>query len=201
MWIEKGMIVLACHNVDAWVNKVLGEYSPVFDVEHIFLFNPATLRHLVESCGFVLRDEGRVMNTYPLSYWFRYAPIVNGLVERFPLWVTKYRVHLLCGKHIPMRPKGIRQIIRASDGGIGETDSKRYADPRASNEDASHRPRVVLRGYFNGTLCGCHEDGLPPSADGGSGSIHFKQGTWRFGLVRLSGPYGLPEPRDPFFLL
>jgi 2-polyprenyl-3-methyl-5-hydroxy-6-metoxy-1,4-benzoquinol methylase len=84
---RKGIIVLACHNVDAWVNKVLGEYSPVFDVEHIFLFNPATLRHWVESCGFVLRDEGRVMNTYPLSYWLRYAPVINGLAERFPLWV------------------------------------------------------------------------------------------------------------------
>jgi hypothetical protein len=77
-------MVLVCHNVDALVNKALGEYSPVFDIEHIFLFNPATLRKLVEPYGFITRDIGKVANTYPLSYWLRYVPIVNRFVERFP---------------------------------------------------------------------------------------------------------------------
>jgi SAM-dependent methyltransferase len=94
---KQGIIILACHNVDALVNKVLGELSPVFDIEHIFLFNPATLRNLVESCGFVPRDEGKVMNTYPLSYWFRYAPVVNDLVERFPLWIRNIMLTLYAG--------------------------------------------------------------------------------------------------------
>lgn len=94
---KKGIVVLVCHNVDALVNKVLGEWSPVFDIEHIFLFNPATLRRLVESCGFVLRDEGKVINTYPLSYWFRYAPVVSGWVERFPLWIQNITLTLYAG--------------------------------------------------------------------------------------------------------
>jgi SAM-dependent methyltransferase len=81
---KKGFVILVCHNVDALVNNLLGEYSPVFDVEHIFLFNPATLRSLAESCGFIVRDEGTVRNTYPLSYWLRYAPIVHRFAERFP---------------------------------------------------------------------------------------------------------------------
>jgi 2-polyprenyl-3-methyl-5-hydroxy-6-metoxy-1,4-benzoquinol methylase len=81
---DKGIMILVCHNVDALVNKVLGEYSPVFDVEHIFLFNPVTLRKLLEPYGFITRDIGKVANTYPLSYWLRYVPIVNRFVERFP---------------------------------------------------------------------------------------------------------------------
>ena len=94
---KKGIIILACHNVDALVNKVLGEQSPVFDIEHIFLFNPATLRYWVEAGGFVPRDEGKVMNTYPLSYWFRYAPVVSGWVERFPLWIRNITLTLYAG--------------------------------------------------------------------------------------------------------
>jgi SAM-dependent methyltransferase len=94
---KKGIVILACHNVDALVNKALGERSPVFDIEHIFLFNPVTLRRLVESCGFVVRDEGRVINTYPLSYWFRYAPLVNGWVERLPLRIQNIALTLYAG--------------------------------------------------------------------------------------------------------
>jgi SAM-dependent methyltransferase len=94
---RKGILILLCHNVDALVNKVSGEYSPVFDVEHIFLFNPVTLRNLLESCEFVPRDEGKVMNTYPLSYWFRYMPVVNRFVERLPLSVKNIPLTLYAG--------------------------------------------------------------------------------------------------------
>jgi 2-polyprenyl-3-methyl-5-hydroxy-6-metoxy-1,4-benzoquinol methylase len=94
---KTGIVILVCHNVDAFVNKALGEYSPVFDVEHIFLFNPATLRRLAESCGFITRDEGRLTNTYPLSYWLRYAPVLNRFVERFPLAVKNISLTLYAG--------------------------------------------------------------------------------------------------------
>jgi 2-polyprenyl-3-methyl-5-hydroxy-6-metoxy-1,4-benzoquinol methylase len=103
---RKGIIILVCHNVDAFVNKMLGEYSPVFDVEHIFLFNPATLRHLLETCGFIPRDEGRVTNTYPLSYWFRYAPIVNRVVERFPRSIKNISLTLYAGNIYICAQKG-----------------------------------------------------------------------------------------------
>lgn len=94
---KQGMMILVCHNVDALVNKVFGEYSPVFDIEHIYLFNPATLRNLLEPYGFIIRDEGKVTNTYPLSYWLRYVPIVNRFVEQFPLWVQNIRLTLYAG--------------------------------------------------------------------------------------------------------
>ena len=94
---KKGMMILLCHNVDALVNKVLGENSPVFDVEHIFLFNPATLRKLVEPHGFITRDIGKVKNTYPLSYWLRYAPIVNRFVGRLPRAIQNISLTLYAG--------------------------------------------------------------------------------------------------------
>lgn len=94
---KNGIVIVVCHNVGAFVHKVLGEYSPVFDVEHIFLFNPATLRDLFESCGFIARAEGRVTNTYPLSYWLRYAPVVHGVVDRFPLWIQNISLTMYAG--------------------------------------------------------------------------------------------------------
>jgi SAM-dependent methyltransferase len=94
---KKGMMILVCHHVDALVNKVFGEYSPVFDIEHIFLFNPVTLHNLMEPYGFITREEGKVRNTYPLSYWFRYAPIVNRFIEQFPLWFQNIQFTLYAG--------------------------------------------------------------------------------------------------------
>ena len=93
----KGIVILVCHNVDALANKMLGEHSPVFDVEHIFLFNPATLRSLAETCGFIVRGQGKLTNTYPLSYWLRYAPTVHRFVERFPLSIQNISLTLHAG--------------------------------------------------------------------------------------------------------
>lgn len=83
----QGLLILVCHNVDAFVNRILGERSPVFDIEHIFLFNPATLGRLAVSSGFALREQGRVVNTYPLSYWLRYAPVLSRIADRLPLGI------------------------------------------------------------------------------------------------------------------
>lgn len=94
---KQGMIILVCHNVDAWVNKVFGEYSPVFDIEHMYLFNPATLRNLLEPYDFIIRGEGKMTNTYPLSYWLRYVPMVNRYVEQFPLWLQNIQFTLYAG--------------------------------------------------------------------------------------------------------
>lgn len=94
---KKGIVLLVCHHVDAFVNKVFGEQSPVFDIEHIFLFNPATLHNLMEPYGFMTREEGKVTNTYPLSYWFRYAPMVGRLVEHFPLWLQHIQLTSYAG--------------------------------------------------------------------------------------------------------
>jgi SAM-dependent methyltransferase len=103
---KEGIVILVCHNVDAFVNKVLGEYSPVFDVEHVFLFNPATLRSLAESCGFIIRDEGKVTNTYPLSYWLRYAPVANRFAARLPLSIQNIPLTAYAGNIYLCAQKG-----------------------------------------------------------------------------------------------
>ena len=69
-----GRVLLVCHDVEAWSAKLLGDRSPIFDVEHIYLFSRATLAHLVEAEGFRVLELDSLRNRYPLGYWLRMAP-------------------------------------------------------------------------------------------------------------------------------
>jgi hypothetical protein len=69
-------LVLALnHNVDALPNRILGSRSPIIDVEHTYLYSPATMRAIFRSNGFDVLEIGRVWNDYSLSYLARLAPI------------------------------------------------------------------------------------------------------------------------------
>ena len=70
-----GLMVLVGHNRNAWTAKVLGARCPIFDVEHLQLFNPTSICSLVSSAGFGDVRSGTIWNRYPLSYWMRLAPI------------------------------------------------------------------------------------------------------------------------------
>lgn len=69
-----GRVLLVCHDVAAWSAKLLGDRSPIFDVEHIYLFSRSTLARLVEREGFEVLELGSLTNRYPLRYWLRMAP-------------------------------------------------------------------------------------------------------------------------------
>ena len=72
-----GAIYLITHDYDSWVTRLFGRKSPIFDVEHLQLFSKSSLRYLLESCGFERVEIRTIRNRYPLSYWFRLAPIPN----------------------------------------------------------------------------------------------------------------------------
>lgn len=51
-----GVLMLSCPNGKGFDIEVLGEKSVAIDVEHINLFNPASLSGLLEACGFEIID-------------------------------------------------------------------------------------------------------------------------------------------------
>ena len=63
------------HNEKGLQAKIFGEKSPIYDVEHIYLFNKKTLARLNQEAGFTIVKVIDVKNIYPLSYWLRMAPI------------------------------------------------------------------------------------------------------------------------------
>jgi len=72
-----GAFLLVAHNRRALSARVLGLKSPIFDVEHLQLYSPQSLRAMLERAGFPpARIEVRpLVNRYPLQYWARLFPL------------------------------------------------------------------------------------------------------------------------------
>ena len=70
-----GVFMTISHNVDSPMVKLLGTKSPIFDIEHLQLFNHHSLRHALGKAGFEQLRSGPVKNRYPLDYWARLAPL------------------------------------------------------------------------------------------------------------------------------
>ena len=71
---QGGAIFLIGHDYGSWVTRILGERSPIFDIEHQQLFSRQSLRFLLTACGFQDVRIGTIRNTYPLAYWMKLLP-------------------------------------------------------------------------------------------------------------------------------
>ncbi|MBV8084018.1 MAG: class I SAM-dependent methyltransferase, partial [Chloroflexi bacterium] len=66
--LRPGGVVLALnHDATAWSARLMGERSPIVDVEHTYLYSPKTMRRLLETAGLSVLEAGAVWNTYSLS--------------------------------------------------------------------------------------------------------------------------------------
>ena len=70
-----GGAFFVCHDRHAWSARLLGLKSPIFDIEHLQLFSARSATRLLEQCGFTGVHTAVVLNSYPLDYWVRLAPI------------------------------------------------------------------------------------------------------------------------------
>jgi SAM-dependent methyltransferase len=70
-----GFMVISCHNRLSFVNRLLGEKSPIFDVEHLQVFTSQGIELLFQSLNLEIVYSKKYRNEYPLSYWLKIAPI------------------------------------------------------------------------------------------------------------------------------
>jgi SAM-dependent methyltransferase len=77
-----GHILALNHNIAAWSARLLGERSPIVDIEHIYLYSPATLRAVCEKVGFTEPWVHSVRNTYSLFYLAQLVPLPNAIKSR-----------------------------------------------------------------------------------------------------------------------
>ncbi len=77
-----GQILALNHNVAAWSARVLGERSPIVDIEHTYLYSPATMRSIFAKAGFVDSRVRSVRNTYSVAYLTQLLPLPAGLKSR-----------------------------------------------------------------------------------------------------------------------
>ena len=74
-----GVALFINHDCGALSARIMGEASPIIDVEHTALFDKRTMRRLFEKHGFHVHDVFSVRNTYPLSYWAKLSPLPAAL--------------------------------------------------------------------------------------------------------------------------
>ncbi len=70
-----GLALFINHDSGALTNRLLGERSPIVDVEHTALYDRRTMRRILQKTGFGVREVFAVKNTHPLAYWVRLAPL------------------------------------------------------------------------------------------------------------------------------
>lgn len=82
-----GIVFCINHNTEALSTKMLGERSPIFDIEHIYLFNKSTIKKIFEKNGFEVVNIIDITNVYSFGYWIRMLP--------FPASMKKKILHIL----------------------------------------------------------------------------------------------------------
>ena len=77
--VPGGLVLGVVHDRRALANRLMRRKSPIWDVEHLQLFSPKSVRALVEAAGMRLVRVQHIANTYAADYWLRLAPLPPAL--------------------------------------------------------------------------------------------------------------------------
>lgn len=80
--VSGGAFCAVTHSTRALAVRLLGDSSPVFDVEHLQLFSPGSIRRLLERAGLSNVSVRALVNSYPVAYWIRLLPVEPGVKSR-----------------------------------------------------------------------------------------------------------------------
>ena len=70
-----GLILCLNHNVESVSSRIMRDRSPIIDIEHTYLYSPATMRRIFEVGGFKVLRQGHVTNTYSVGYVTHLLPM------------------------------------------------------------------------------------------------------------------------------
>ena len=87
-----GLLLAFNHDVEAPSARLLGERSPIVDVEHPFLYSRTTLTRLLETNGFRVREAGVARNRLSLRYLGWLLPLPGGVKGALLKGLTALRV-------------------------------------------------------------------------------------------------------------
>lgn len=74
-----GVALAVTHNTQAVSARVLGERSPIYDIEHTYLFAPGNLTALMTDVGLAEARAFPISNPYSVRTWFHLAPLPRPL--------------------------------------------------------------------------------------------------------------------------
>jgi SAM-dependent methyltransferase len=71
---QGGVFLAINHDIRAPITQLLGERSPMYDVEHIYLFDRSTITRLLSNAGFDVMESRSLTNSYTLDYALKMFP-------------------------------------------------------------------------------------------------------------------------------
>ena len=74
-----GVYFTISHNRRGMINRLLGKRSPIFDIEHLQLLSPQSVKALMQQAGFTKVQLFRVWNKYPLHYLVKLFPLPKAI--------------------------------------------------------------------------------------------------------------------------
>jgi len=95
-----GEIFCIVHNSNSLLANILGEKTPIFDIEHTYLYNKKTLRKIFEKNKFKIVREFNIKNEYSLKYWVRLFPTgkkIKNILEKIIKLLKLEKVTLKIG--------------------------------------------------------------------------------------------------------
>ena len=87
-----GLVLALNHNIEAVSARLLGERSPIVDIEHTYLYSPATMARLFMAHEFRVLKVGSVRNRYSLRYLARLLPLPAGPKQAALAWLHRHAI-------------------------------------------------------------------------------------------------------------
>src|SRR5258708_23603781 len=78
---QGGVLLCFNHNVGAASSRMLGEKSPIVDIEHCYLYSPVTMKVILEKHGFDVVDVGAATNTLSVRHLLHLLPAPKALTQ------------------------------------------------------------------------------------------------------------------------
>lgn len=78
---KNGKVICVVHDTDGLSVRLFGEKSPIFDIEHIYLFNKKNLAKIFRKNKLKPLQVLSVRNRYPIGYWLKLMPITKNLKD------------------------------------------------------------------------------------------------------------------------
>jgi len=97
-----GVFIVAIHNERSWSARLMGERSPIIDVEHTHLYTRKSGEALFKKVGFIDVRSGAYNNHYSLAYILHLIPISRSFRKR----VLESPIGTLLGKIKVVVPLG-----------------------------------------------------------------------------------------------
>jgi len=97
-----GVVLCITHDIKGLQAKILGEKSPIVDIEHTGLYSKDTLQKIFSKGNFKIKEAFNVYNTYTLKYWILMVPFNKSLKNRIlkigdKMGITKKKIRIKPG--------------------------------------------------------------------------------------------------------